>query len=243
MRPRVGAAGQHRNVLARMVRAGEGGIVAVISGDDQQIVRPEPRQQVGQAAVERFEAGRVTCYVAAVPELTVEIDKISNRESVGRQSVERGEKQIEIGVVARPLTLLAGVSVREDVADLADADDGTSGLGGALEQVPRWRLHSEILAVGSPPERRSRFAGEGPRDHPADVQRIAKAAGDPADVIEALQAEGLLVRGDLEDGIGGRVTDRLAGSDMLFAERGDDCGTGIVTVTEDARQGRLPDQG
>src|SRR3982751_2767578 len=45
--------------------------------------------------------------------------------------------------------------------------------------------------------------------------------------------------GDLEHAIGRRITDRLAGLEMLFAELRDNVGAGGVTITEDARQGGL----
>ena len=57
-RPRAGAEHQQRHVLARVVGAGRRRIVAVIGGDDQQIVRPQLRQQLGQPRVEALEIAR-----------------------------------------------------------------------------------------------------------------------------------------------------------------------------------------
>ena len=56
----------------------------------------------------------------------------------------------------------------------------------------------KILAVGGAGEVLGARADEGPRDHAADVQRIAEAARDPAELIEPLEPESLLMRGDLE---------------------------------------------
>ena len=60
-----------------------------------------------------------------------------------------------------------------------------------------------------------------------------------ADLVEPLQPEMLLVRADLQDGIGGGVADRLAGPDVLLAELLDDVGAGGVLVAENAGQLRL----
>ena len=73
-------------------------------------------------------------------------------------------------------------------------------------------------------------------------KRIAKAARDAAELVEPLEPERLLVRGDLEHGIGRGVADRLAGPDMLLAELLDDHGAGGVPVAENAGKLAFGDQ-
>ena len=82
-------------------------------------------------------------------------------------------------------------------------------LRGPLEEIAVRRRHGEILATRRADEILRRSADERPRDHPADVEPIAEAAADPAEFIEPLEAEGLLVRGDLENRIGRGVADRF----------------------------------
>jgi hypothetical protein len=54
--------------------------------------------------------------------------------------------------------------------------------------------------------------------------------------VKALEAEALLMRGDLQDAVRRGIDDRLAGRDMLSAERGDDFGARGVAVPENAGQ-------
>jgi hypothetical protein len=80
------------------------------------------------------------------------------------------------------------------------------------------------------------IADEGPRDDAADPQGIAQAARDAAHLVEPLEAEGVLVRGDLKNAVDGRVADRLAGAHVLGSEFVEDDGAGGVPVAEDAGQ-------
>ena len=100
---------------------------------------------------------------------------------------------------------------------------------------------AKVAPVGRALEAGRGFADERPRDHPADIQRIDQFAHDLAKLVEPIEAEMRLMRGDLDDGIGRGVADRLAGPDMLFAEPLDDFGAGRVAVAEDARHVSLVD--
>ncbi len=101
------------------------------------------------------------------------------------------------------------------------------------------RRHGVVVPVGGALEGLRRLADERPRDHPADVERVAESPRDLADLVEPVEAEVRLVRRDLEDRIGRRVADRLARSDVLLAELLDDRHARGVLVAEDARQFRL----
>ena len=98
------------------------------------------------------------------------------------------------------------------------------------------------MAVAGAFELAFALADERPSDDAADIVLVHQVAGDLADVVEALQAEVLFVRGDLEHGIRRRVDDRLAGADVLFAEFFDDRRARRVLVAENAGQFRLLDQ-
>ena len=73
-------------------------------------------------------------------------------------------------------------------------------------------------------------------------ERIAETATDAAELVEPLEAEGLLVRRDLEDRVGGGVADGLAGPHVLLAELFDDRRAGGVAVGENAGKLALLDQ-
>ena len=68
--------GEHGDVFARVVGAGEARVAAVICGEQQQVVRAETRQQLAQRAVEGRQRRGVAVLVAAVAEAAVEVHKI-----------------------------------------------------------------------------------------------------------------------------------------------------------------------
>ena len=131
----------------------------------------------------------------------------------------------------------------EDVGDLADGDDGASGCRGVIEQGGAGRLHGEVAAVGGAREGGRVAADERPRYDAPDVQRIGKLTRDGAHLVKAIQAEGRLMGGDLDDGVDGGVDDGLAGGEVLGAQRLDDLDARGVAIAENARQPATADQG
>ena len=67
---------QERHVLARMVGAGGGGIVAMVRGHDEQIILPQPRQQIFQPRIEALQVRGIAGSVVAVPVQRIEIDQV-----------------------------------------------------------------------------------------------------------------------------------------------------------------------
>src|SRR5262249_36233944 len=110
----------------------------------------------------------------------------------------------------------------EDVADLADRDDGAACARRPLQQVAVGWENREILAIRRAREVLSARADEWPGDDPTDVEGIAEAARDSAEVVETLEPESLLVGGDLEHRVGGGVADGLQRPEVLFAVICDD---------------------
>src|ERR1700722_6114506 len=120
----------------------------------------------------------------------------------------------------------------EDVADLADRDDSAACASGTLQNIASRRRHGEILAVGGARKFLDARADEGTRDHAPDLQRIAQPARDPAEIIKPLKSKSLLVRGDLEHRVGGRVTDRFQRPQVLLTVIVDHSGARSVAVSE-----------
>ena len=134
---------------------------------------------------------------------------------------------------------LVDVAAGEDVGDLADAVDRLPGVADEREVVRPPRLEREVVAV-----RRAlvvaRLADERPRDHAADgVLAGQDLARDPAGLVELLERDRLLVRRDLEDRVGGRVDDPLAGALVLLAELLDDLRARRRLVAEHAAAGAV----
>ena len=99
--------------------------------------------------------------------------------------------------------------MREDVADLADADDLAAARDQPVEQRRLWRRHRDIAPVGGAFEGR----GVSPTNGLAMTRPMLSGSTSPrrpAQVIEPLETEMRLVRGDLDDRVGRGVADRLA---------------------------------
>ena len=127
----------------------------------------------------------------------------------------------------------------EDVVDLPDAVHLVARLAHEGQVVRLPRLERPVVAV-----RRAgvvaRLTHERPGDHAPDrVLAGEDLSGDPAGLVELLERNRLLVRGDLEDRVGRRVHDPLAGLLVLLAELLDDLGPGRGLVAEDAPPGAV----
>src|SRR5690348_3140598 len=140
----------------------------------------------------------------------VEIDQIDDDEPALRGRRKRVEEEVDVGVVALALALVAGVTMGEDVADLADRDDRAARARGALQEVAVRRRYGEVLAVRRADEVFRARADEGPRDDPPNLQLVAELPRDAAELVEALEAERLFVRRDLKHRIGRGVANGLA---------------------------------
>ena len=134
-------------MLARVIEAAEGRIVAVVGGDDAIVMRPHRRFDLSQPPIERLEAGRVAGDVAAMTPLRVEVDQIDEDEPAVRRCLERFEEKVDVAVVALALALRPGVAMGEDVADLPDRDDRAARLSRPLQEIAVRRGNREILAV------------------------------------------------------------------------------------------------
>src|SRR4029079_4896883 len=104
------------------------------------------------------------------------------------------------------------------VADLADPVDLLSELAHEREVVRTPRLEREVVPARGADVVAGR-AEEGPRDHAGHGVLAREAlARDAAGVVQRVERDRLLVSGDLEDRVGARVHDPLAGALMLLAE-------------------------
>src|SRR5262249_31709767 len=126
------------------------------------------------------------------------------------------------------------VAAGEDVRDLSHAVDGVAGVADGREVIRSARLEREVVTVRGPLVV-ARLARERSRDHAPD--RVAAGEDlprDPAAVVELLERDRVLVRGDLEHGVGRRVDDPLSGPLMLLAQLLDDLRARRRLVAENA---------
>ena len=177
------------------------------------------------AAVEGLERGRVAGHVAAVAELRVEVDEVDEHQAAVRQRAQRREGGVEAGRrCRRPSPRGRCARWAKMSPTLPTRDDRPAGApqrgrapcrcGGGDRRSPcGWAVRANPA---------SGRADERPRDHAADPERIAQPARDARRPRRDAPGRSLLVRGDLEHAVGGGVADRLAGPDVLGAERVDD---------------------
>src|SRR5829696_1267108 len=126
--------------------------------------------------------------------------------------------------------------MRKNIPDFSNGHDIATSIARAIENCGR-RVRDGIVApVAGAHKIFARRAHERARDNAADLKWVNEPARDGTYLIEALQAEALLVRRDLKDTICRRVADRFSGTQMLVAQIGDDLGAGRVPVAEDARK-------
>ena len=134
------------------------------------------------------------------------------------------------------------VTAGEDVGDLPDADDRQTRLADPCQVVRARGLEREVVPVRGAPVGAG-LALEGPGDDAPDrVLAHQLPARDAARLVQLLERNGLLVRGDLEDRVGGGVDDPLAGALVLLAEPLDDLGARCGDVADDPAPRRLAER-
>ena len=134
---------------------------------------------------------------------------------------------------------LVDVLAGEDVVDLADAVDLLAARAQQREVVRPPRLERVVVPVRGPLVL-ARHAEERPRDHPPDgVLAGEDLARDAAGLVQLLERDRLLVRGDLEDRVGARVDDPLARFLVFLAELLDDLRPAGGHVADDAVAGAV----
>src|SRR5690606_23915716 len=145
--------------------------------------------------------------------------------------LQSGVKQ---GHVACRLAHLGHAPMREDVADLAHTNDPASGRLDPVKQGVLRRRHGIVAAIGRALERIRTFANERTSDNAAYPVIIYNPARRLAETVEPFEPEMMLMRGDLEDRIGGGIADRLSGAGVLLTQPRDDLRARGVAVAEDA---------
>ena len=166
---------QERRPLARMVGGRGGGVAPRIAGE-QQHTPVESGDQLREPPVERLDAGRVAVRVVAVSVFGVEVHEVREDER-RRRPTEVLEREIHPVVVGVRVPPLGDPLAREDVLDLAHAEDGDPGLLQPVEHRRAGRRNGRSRVVrGSARRRRAdpRTAARSPDRHGA-VRRAIDA--------------------------------------------------------------------
>ena len=228
-RPNRRAADEHRHVFARVIRAGRGGIVAVIGGDDEDVV--------GRAAAGAAPAGVEPLEILGVLHLVaMAVDGVEVHQ-VGEDQAPRGRRHRRLDFV-HAVIVTGGVDRRRHAApgeQILDFPIATTGRPAAFNRSSRVgangvseksrRLAVRLNAPGAPMN--------GPRDHTADpcpsatssyaISQIRYSSG------TGMTSSCAAIWKTLS---GGGVNDWLAGFHVLRPELVDDGGAGGDGVAE-----------
>ncbi len=186
--------------------------------EHEQVVGAEGGAELGEAGVEGGERGRVAVGVAAVTVERVEADQVREDQTVdaARERLDRAGHAV---VVVLGVHVARDTSVGVDVGDLADAHDLAAGFDERVENGGDRRLDGEVAAALVEAAPGAGGAGEGARDDARDeVVADEQLARGLAPGVERLERHHVHVGGHLEDAVGARVDDRLAGGDVLGAQ-------------------------
>jgi len=213
-------------------------VVAVIGGDDQQIVTADARQNVGQPPVEFHQRPRVTFGIAPMAVQRVEIDEIGEQEPVKRR-IQQLRRPVDAVRVAFRLERLRHAFSGVDVADFADGQAVEARLLQPVHHRRRRRFQRIVAAVGRA-LKRSGLSDVRPRYDASDAMRRVQRHPSRrfAGGVQLLQRDHVFVRGDLKHAVGGRVDDPRPRAHLPFAQFGDNLRAGRRFVADDRAAGR-----
>ena len=205
-----------------MVRGRGGRVVAVIGGNNNQVLVAHRGQHHRQRTVQGQQPGVEAGHVVAVPPALVELDHVGEQEPP-RHGAQRALDGAIAGRV--PRRVQAGdPAAREEIVDLPHPHPRDVRRHQPVEQrLPR-RWNAEILApVGALPAPHGPH--EGARDHPGHpVRTLEQALRDLAGPVQFGEGHHLLVRRELADAVGRGVEDPRPGAAVLLPQLVEDHG-------------------
>src|SRR5829696_6730861 len=231
---------QERDALAGVVGAAEGRVVAVVGGDDQEILVPKGVEEFREALVEALQVPGHPFRVAPVAVLRVEVHEVGE-DQAALDAPEGSEDGVYLrGVVGLPREVLGYALAVEDVPYLADRDHRLAGPFYAVHVRFLRRAYAVVVAVfvlalvGAP----SAMVGAGDDALDEDPAfAYEHLVGFPARLVEFFERYHAGVGGDLEDRIGGGVDDPGPGLFLLGAELFDDLRPRPRPVADDPAAG------
>ena len=130
----------------------------------------------------------------------------------------------------------------EDVCNLADTNDLPAGILQYVEQGRAMRRRREVAPIAGAGEAAAGLAHEWAGDDSGDTVLVDQLARDLTEGVQPFEPEALLVRGDLQYRVAGRVDDRVQRAQMLLAELRDDLRAGSMPIAENPADSAATDQ-
>lgn len=224
-------------MFAGVVAAVPGGVVAVITDQHQEVLGAERCAECRKATVEGVERPRVTDRVTTVPVDGVKADEVGEDEAIDAAVECLDGALYPVGIILAG-NRSADAPLREDVGNLADADDLPSDSQKRVEHGIARGEGGVVVTIGVATAIVAPFPIEGTGDHARNLVLPGKeGARRTAPVVEGLERHHIDVRSDLEDAVGTGVNDRLAGALVLGSELIEDGGPRGGTIAEMAPAG------
>ena len=137
--------------------------------------------------------------------------------------------------------MFCNTAMRKNIGNLAYGVNAAASCNHFIKQCRLRCRYCVIVTVGCAGKIRSTGADERTRYYPGNIIRLHQLKSQLAQIIQALQAKGFLVRCYLQHAVGGGINNRLAASYMLLAQLLDDFGTTGMAFAQHSRQIALAD--
>ena len=203
------------HAFAGVIGTAPGGVIAVIGGEDDEVVGADFRKKRSQPNIEFLQRPRIPGHVAAVSVQHVKIHQVGKKQPARSRLPQVVNGLHAMGIRFRRMRL-RNPAAGEDVADLADAGDADAGVLQFVQHRAR-RPKRIVVPVGRAFEVAVR-AGEGPRNHASDFPGVGQTARNTADFVQTLQRDHVLMGGDLQDRIGRGVENGISAGDVFRTE-------------------------
>ena len=214
-----------------MVGAGRERIAAVVGRYHQNVVgfhiiykRREPRVEFGDGFC-------ISVHVVSVAVFHIEVHKVHKAKPVEVLCLQFFRNAHAVGVIADMISFLYALSV-ENIVNLSDADGVQSFSFDKVKHGVAGGSQGKVVAViGADKVRITAY--ERSCDYPSDaVFTRQNFACDFAITIQFFHGDDVLVRGNLEHAVGGRINDERARVDVFFAKVFYDFRAGIRLIAQ-----------
>ena len=137
--------------------------------------------------------------------------------------------------------MLRNTAMRKNIGNLAYGVNAAAGCNHFIKQRRLRCRYCVIVTVSCAGKISSTGANERTRYYPGNIIRLHQLKSQLAQIIQALQAKGLLVRCYLQHAVGRGIDNRLAASYMLLAQLLDNFSAAGMAFTQHTRQITLTD--
>ena len=189
----------------------------MVRRDDHQIPGAHESQHLRQPLIKGLQRIRESHWIIPVAVDGVRVHQVGEAQAVKIPAHET-DQAVHAGGVSRCVVAFRQSPVGKDVLNLSHADTGQTGFLHRVRQGSSAGRQGEIPPVAGA-DKMSGGSHERPGDHPSDAQvPLQHVPGDPAELIQLLRREQLLMAGNLEHAVGAGIDDGRAVPQMGFPQ-------------------------